>query len=125
MEAISVARSRCMSTKYGSWTDVMHARSTSVEINSRIVTAVEVLVGGANSLRMDRITLVIMLPHLVSRMRRAWVQNMNTGSKIVGCESTKCLIEFDCDTGAWDALGSPFVTASGSVFCMLVNCYTH
>lgn len=71
IDAISVARSRCMSTKYGSWTDVMHARRTSVEINSRMVTAVGVLTGGAKSTRMERRTLVMMLPHLVSRMRKA------------------------------------------------------
>lgn len=93
----------------------MHARRTSVEINSRIVTAVGVLTGGAKSTRIERRTLVMMLPHLVSRMRRAWVQNMKTGSNIVGLERTKCLMEVSSETGGCGALGSSLVAASGSL----------
>lgn len=84
----------------------MHAVSTSEQMNSRIVTAVGELSGGAKSCRMDRMTRVMMLQHLVSRMRSAWVQKRMTGSKIGVEDSTKCRIESERGGAAPGSLAS-------------------
>jgi hypothetical protein len=114
MEAMSCARSFCISTKYGSCTDVIHAFSTSEDMNSRIVMTVCELLGGAKSCRIDRMTRVIMLQHRVSRIRSAWVQKSITGSNISVEESTKCLIESDSAGGGRGTLGSAG-SSSGSI----------
>lgn len=91
----------------------MQAFRTSEEMNSRIVTAVEVSRGGAKSWRIERITRVIMLQQRVSCMRRTWVQNMITGSRMSGELRTKWRIDADGGAGSDD-----FDRSSGSVACI-------
>ena len=88
---------------------------TSEHIYSRIVAVVGVLVGGAKSCKRERITRVMMLQHRVSRMRRAWVQNIITGSKISGEERIKCRMESGFAPGCCGALGSVDSAWSGSI----------